>query len=152
MARGLSNGYLEHVGRKIFPSSFIGVYPADVFPKTKRKNFSFIFNTGSSDTIGEHFVSVFVSPKKIIYFDSFGKKPRKKYIRTYLLSLNLPISYYTKVIQHDESNFCGFYCLAFLLHKYKKISKKSFNALFSKTDLKKNDTIVINFLLENMLV
>lgn len=147
-SRGISNRYLEKMGKKLFPPSFLGVYPADVYPRTKRKTYSFIFNTGLSSSKGEHFVAVYVSPKKVFYFDSFGMKPNKKPIKLFLAHLSRLLFYNKQPIQHDASNFCGFYCLAFLLHKYKGIPRKQFYNLFTRTDLQENDQKVVNFILE----
>lgn len=146
--KGLSNSYLEKLGKKLLPKTFLGVYPSDIHPKSSKKDYSFIFNTGSSNTSGEHFVAVFKTYKKVFYFDSFGVKPNKKLIQRFLHRLKLPIISFKTPLQAEDSNFCGFYCLAFLLMKYNKIQTSAFVRLFSNTNLKQNDTVVIEFILD----
>ena len=148
MAKGLTNDYLENICRKIIGSSFIGVYPCDVHPKARKKNFSIIFNTGDQHSKGEHFVALSVSNKKIFYFDPFGEKPTNHDILSFIFKLNLPLTWNTKKIQHETSSFCGFYCLAYLYSEKKKIPFSRFTNLFSTNDLKKNDKTVIEFLMK----
>jgi len=79
--KGLSNSYLEKLGRQVLPKSFLGVYPSDIEPNVKRlRVFSIIFNTGRSFSKGEHFVAVFIRNKNIIYFDSFGEPLKNTHI------------------------------------------------------------------------
>ena len=52
---------------------FIGCYPFDkLHTIRKRRSFSLVINTGSSDTMGEHWLAVKVIKQKCFYFDSFG--------------------------------------------------------------------------------
>ena len=51
----------------------------------KNKNiFSLIFNTGTSDTSGLHFVALYVNARSIYYFDLFGDRPANKYIKDFI--------------------------------------------------------------------
>jgi len=81
--KGLSNKYVEQLGYKLFGKKFKGVYPADIIPDMKNCT-SIIFNTGTSNTSGEHFVSFFINKNKLYYFDSFGQKLTNPHIKNLL--------------------------------------------------------------------
>jgi hypothetical protein len=144
---GLTNVYVEKLGKKLFRNKFLGVYPADILPKNSNKNkcCSIIFNTGNSNTVGEHFVAFYWTKSEIHYFDSFGEKLKNKNIKKFLKHFpNHSKIYNCKKIQADNSTFCGFFCLAYLMSKFNKIPSHVFYQQFSKIKLKKNDQKVVN--------
>lgn len=151
-AKGLTNQYLEKLSRKILPKSFLGVFPCDVFPNTRRrKSFSIIFNTGSSLSEGEHFIAIFVSDKNILFFDSFGEPISNDFIKNFLLNFNNFYYMYDSKIQDDQSNFCGFYCLAFLMNLYKNGDTHKFISKFQQgTNLMMNDKKIVKFIINEM--
>lgn len=72
---GLTNYQLEKLSKQKLGQKFIGVYPCDAEPK-QRKNktkFSLIFNLAKHNEKGTHYVAVYIKPKEILYFDSYGK-------------------------------------------------------------------------------
>jgi len=151
---GLSNAYLEKIGKRILKNrSFKGVYPCDLTPNIDySKKFSIIINTGTSDTNGEHFIAIYADSKKLIYFDSFGMKPDNKYLVNFIKSSKKKRKLFFNLtqIQDHSSNFCGFYCLAFLMSAYKN-NYLNFINCFSKRKLKANDQIVVKFILKNII-
>lgn len=151
--KGLTNEYLHALSKKLIGKEFLGVYPCDVIPKMKNNSTSFIiFNTGRSNTEGEHFVAIKVTKKNVFYFDSFGEPPSNKDISNFLLAIigRKKFEYNISPIQDDSSNFCGFYCLAYLMSAKKKWSFKRFKNLFSIQNKKKNDSKVIKFIVRNI--
>jgi len=146
---GLSNDYVENVCKKLFGKSFLGVYPCDIHPKTRRKTFSVVFNTGDSSTSGEHFVCLYVTPTIIHYFDSFGKTPTDVNIKSFIKKQKQRrrLKHWKTSIQHETSDFCGFYVIGFLIHKYR--NKKMFNKMFT-SNLKENDSIIVNFIIKSI--
>ena len=150
MVEGLSNAYVENIFKKIIGSSFIGVYPCDIHPIIKLKHFSIIFNTGDSSTKGEHFIAIFTNRNSFFYFDSFGKKNTDKNVQVFIEKHAKKKKMYIskQKIQHDNSSFCGFYCIAFLISKYRKL--KNFRESFSKYGLMKNDENVVQFICKNL--
>ena len=149
MTRGLSNDYLYKTCRKLFGKSFLGVFPCDVHPSVKIKDFSLIFNTGDSSTSGEHFVAIYCEKKVIYYFDSFGEKPNDKNIEIFLAKhrRGKRLTLWKKRIQHSSSSHCGFFCLGYLLSKYKKI--RSFPNIFDLNNLQRNDKLIVKFILKH---
>lgn len=152
--RGLSNIYLHNLSKKLIGPEFIGVYPCDVFPKIRHSVATnmIIFNTGRANTEGEHFVAVTVTRRKVYYFDSFGEQPNNIFIKDFLTKVcqDKFFDYNRVSLQHDLSNFCGFYCLAYLLSVKKKMSVKRFRNLFSTQNKKSNDPKVIQFIVRNI--
>ena len=152
MSRGLSNSFLSKISRKILGPKFLGVYPCDVRPKTKNRSCFIIFNTGKKNTEGEHFVAVKIVKKEIFYFDPFGEQPNNDYILSFLREekKNKKFFWNRVQIQDNSSNFCGFFCLAYLISAKNKMPMKRFKNLFSIQNRKLNDKIVIEFIISKI--
>jgi len=146
---GLTNSQLEQLAKKSLGKLFLGVYPCDAKPKINKDKFniSVIFNLSKHYEKGSHYVAVLFRKKDILYFDSYGKSLTNKYIKNYLKTFNKPVMYQTIKIQHKNSIFCGFYCLAYLkaVQKY-NLPVLKFLKMFEYPATTKNDTIVTNFL------
>lgn len=150
MSKGLTNSYLEKITRKLIGPSFLGVHPCDVYPKKTKSSFSLIFNTGRKYTSGEHFVAIRAQKNIVFYFDPFGEPPKNVFIKNFLSGLNRPVQSNKVQIQDDTSNFCGFYCLAYLMSSKKKMNLDRFINLFSTKKKKENDKKVIEFIVSNI--
>jgi len=136
--------------RKVCGRSFIGVFPCDIQPEVRRKTFSIVFNTGDSSTAGEHFVAIFSTRRTMFYFDSFGKKPTDNNIKKFIAKTKgrKRFIHWKKQIQHSMSNYCGFYCIGYLLHKHKNI--QSFRKYFNANNLMQNDGQIVKFIVKNV--
>lgn len=147
---GLTNFELEKFCKNIIGKNFLGVFPCDSFPKSLKykKYVSFIFNLSPHYSSGSHFVAILKIKNKFIYFDSFGKICKNKYILKFLKSHTDEILCSNKIIQSKSSAFCGLFCLAFL--KICQKEQKSFNFFLNqfKRTLKYNDTICLNLILD----
>lgn len=147
---GLTNRFVEKIGRKILGKKFKGVYPADSHPNMKSKHF-IIFNQSNHDEIGTHFVCFGIVKNKLIYFDSLGFKLdnnklikfRKNKFKKKLRFVDMRVK-----IQSNMSNFCGIFCLAFLLSL--KLRDRQFFNQFDFYNLKNNDEIALNYILQNI--
>jgi len=146
---GLTNNQLEKLAKKKLGKTFMGVYPCDAKPRLPKNNnnCSIIFNLSKHTEKGSHYVAVYIKRKEILFFDSYGKKLSNKYIINFLKKLKKPILYQTKKIQHTDSIFCGFYCLAYL-HAMQnlKLPIKTFYNFFQTPASLTNDKIVTHFL------
>lgn len=150
MANGLSNKFVSKICSKLFGNHFLGVFPCDIHPNTNhRKKYSIIFNTGDSGTSGEHFVALYMEKNKLFYFDSFGKKPTDKNVLSFINNQKKKLICWKKKIQHEDSYYCGFFCIAFLLHKHKKIPNFCKKILSKKLHL--NNDRVVKFISKNMM-
>lgn len=148
---GLTNKYLEDLCKLIFEKKkekFLGVFPSDVIPKTRKKEFAIIFNLSKHHEPGSHFVAIVKRFDKIIYFDSFGKKCSVKSIKAFIEKFKLPIKFNCKQIQDNFSNFCGYFCFHFLHHCfYLEKSLPSYLKLFPSKELKQNNNLLLSFIL-----
>lgn len=148
---GLTNYELEKYSKKIIGNTFLGVFPSDDFPKlfSTKKNTSVIFNLSKSNESGTHFIAIFKKGKKIYYFDSFGEICKNKNILKFLKLHTNTIYCNVKKIQSLTSNFCGLYCLSFLIVCQKNNKPFSYFLKQFKPIYKKNDKIALNIILSN---
>jgi len=146
---GLTNQYVEELGKKLIGKNFLGTFPCDIHPNVKKKNvFYLVFNLSKHDTKGSHFIAVFADNKNLMYFDPLGHKCKNKDILQFLaitkkkrkLKTNFP------KIQSCSSIFCGFFCIAFLLSRYHKDPLHTFFRQFKQKNLLLNDKTVIDFI------
>lgn len=149
---GITNGYLEKISKKILGNEFLGVYPCDAHPKINKKNFYIIFNLSKHYEEGSHFVCLAKKDNVLTYFDALGtsltNKDIKKFIKNLIKSPLIFLDLKTK-IQSDKSDFCGFFCLGFLIAQKKNIAPIKFFNMFEKRK-EKNDSIIKNFILSNI--
>ena len=146
---GLTNKYVEEIGKKVLGRIFLGTFPCDIHPEVKdKKIFCLVFNLSKHDTKGSHFVAIFASEKKIIYFDPYGNTLTNPFIKTFINNnkKNRKLVINNKCIQSCASIFCGFFCLGFLISQKYDVSLKSFISFFDKTKLNVNDDKIIEFI------
>jgi hypothetical protein len=108
-----------------------------------------IANSDPAHMNGEHWISFYIYKAKgeMEYFDSFAKPPEyynkqfsnflKKHCETYTKN--------TKVLQSNNTNLCGGYCIFYLYQKCHRMSMSLALNLFSR-DKRCNDRIVSRFL------
>jgi len=149
MPVGLTNSFVEKTCVKLLGKSFLGVYPCDIHPTTKKRTFSIIFNTGDSSTSGEHFVAIYANRGTLYYFDPFGNKPNDVNIKAFISRAigRRSLNCWNKQIQHDNSTYCGFFCIGYLLHKHKNIKKFKKYFKYNK-NLEENNQRIIQFIMQ----
>lgn len=150
---GLTNGYLNDIGKQILGDIFLGSFPCDITPNVKNKiNFCLIFNLSKHDEEGTHFIAIFADKERLLYFDPLGDRLKNKHIKLFLKNNqnNRKITTKFPKIQSDKSIFCGYYCLSFLLAMSKNISTKAFFDFFNPHNLIENDYNVIKFIQQNI--
>ena len=150
---GVTNGYLQDIGKEIIGKTFLGSFPCDIQPNPRRKKtFSVIFNISKHNEKGTHFVAIFADETRLLYFDPLGNACKNKYILSFLSKHNLNRKIRKKFpkIQSNESIFCGYYCIGFILAMTKKISIRKFFNMFDYDNLNNNDNIIIDFIHKNV--
>jgi len=145
---GLTNGYVENLGKK-HCKYFLGVFPCNVQPKINKntKNFSLIFNESKHDEDGTHFIAIYSRDNTIYYFDSLGLKCENEYILKFMNQFGRNIIQNDKQIQSYNSIFCGYFCLSFITFMTKHDNVKKFLNIFNDKNLKLNDKIVVELLI-----
>ena len=153
---GLSNQYVEDLMLQlsIQPEKFKGVKPCDIFLKEIQDNHHklekgncFIINMRTSEHQGSHFVSIFLSsPNNAEYFDSFGLPSFDSNINKAFQVAKLKVTKFNKSIQDLSSQFCGLYCVAYLIWRQLGLEKRRFAQLFNADFKILNDAIVLKLL------
>jgi len=150
---GLTNKYVEDLGKLICGDNFLGVFSSDIQPQFQKKicKFSIIFNKDKHNQPGSHFVAIYSNRSKLFYFDSFGKKCENKLIKKFIKkNLNGRKYIFNKTcIQDNQSLFCGLFCLEFIKSQNKKIPFEKFINGFSN-NLKRNDSIVTKMITQDI--
>ena len=134
---------------------FLGCFPLDglpPFPPTLPK--SMIINTQPSSHPGEHWVALVLTETKCYYFDSFALPRAPANIEMYVEPYYNTITYLEIPIQDITSNFCGAYCVSFVLHVKDDLTYEQFFPHYYSDNLLENDEILkqdfsnINFLVK----
>ena len=116
--------------------TLVGIYAKDKLPppnppvagmvRRKRKPLAYIINSATSDSLGEHWLGVFVSgDNKLIWFDPLGKSPAYygPVINRWLKSWGLgEIVQNSRAVQPPHSRLCGLYVLYVLYHLCRNFS------------------------------
>ena len=150
---GLTNQYVEELGKQILGKHFLGTFPCDIQPIVdKKKIFSLVFNLSKHDSKGSHFIAIFADENNLLYFDPLGHKCENADILQFMTKVRSKRKMRTKFrkIQDCDSIFCGFFCIAFLLSRHKNESLTNFFKHFSKQKLIKNDVFVIKYILNKI--
>ena len=96
-----------------------------------------IINLDEFESIGTHWIALYVNAKNETYFDSFGVEHVPKEIRKFIESKNIMTNIYR--IQAYDSIMCGYFCIGFIDFMLKGKSLLEYTNLFSHNEYKKND-------------
>ena len=123
---------------------FNGVYSRDNLPKIK--DGAYIINLDEYSDIGTHWVALHVNNNDVTYFDSFGVEHIPKEIKEFIdCSLSIAANIFR--IQAYDWIMCRYFCIAFI--DFVLAGKKTlteFTNLFSQSNCKKNDVIILTIL------
>ena len=126
---------------------FIGVYSRDNLPD-KIKNGAYVISLDEYSDIGTHWTSLYVNNKTVIYFDSFGIEHIPKEVKKFIGNRNIITNIYR--IQNYDSIMCGYFCIGFIDYMFKSKSLTNYTNLFSPSNFKKNDGIILNYFLNKI--
>ena len=123
---------------------FISVYSRDNVPD-KIKDETYVINLDEYSDIGTHWIALYVNNKTVTYFDSFGIKHIPKEVKNIIGNRNI-ISDICR-IQNYDSIMCDYFCIGFIDYMLMVKSLTDYTNLFSSSNFKKNDDIIINYFL-----
>ena len=125
---GISNLYIESI-LKPTCSDFLGVFSANTIPSVllQYNNFSVVCNLSGVGERGSHFISIISLDDRVLYIDSLGLTCTVLEIINFLTKLGKPVFYNSQQVQDFSSNFCGFYCILFILYVNHPCSPVSFH-------------------------
>ena len=127
-------------------SRFNNVYSRDNLPN-KIKNGADVINLDEYSGIGTHWVGLYVKNDDMTYFDSFAVEHIPKEIIKFMGYENVIANIFR--IQAYDSIMCGYFCNGFINFMFKFKSLTDYTNLFSPNDFKKNDDIILNYLMSN---
>ena len=126
---------------------FIGIYGRDNLPD-KIKNGVYVINLDEYSDIGTHWTALYGNNKAVTYFDSFGIEHIPKEVKKFIGNRNIITNIYG--IQNYDSVMCGYFCLGFINYMFKGKSLTNYTNLFSPSNFKKNDDIILNYFLNKL--
>ena len=121
---------------------FNGVYSRNNLPKIKDE--AYIINLDEFESIGIHWIALYVNGNNIIYFDRFGVEHISKEIRKFSGDKNIITNIYR--IQAYDSTLCRYFCIAFIDFMLKGKSLLDYANFFSPNNYDKNDKIILKYL------
>ena len=89
---------------------------------------------GASETIGTHWIALYLNNKTVTYFDSFGVEHIKKKIKTFIINRNIITNIFR--MQAYDSVMCGYFCIGFVDFMFKGNNLTDFTKLFSPDNFK----------------
>ena len=125
---------------------FNGVYSRNNSPKIK--NGANVKNRDEFNSIGTHWIDLYVNGNNIIYFDGFWvehipkKKKKKKKKKKIIGSKNVTNIYR---IQAYDLIMCGYFFNGFVDFMLRGKSLLNYTNLFSPNECEKNDKIIIKY-------
>lgn len=148
---GLSNIFIDEFLIK-YCDTYCGIYASDNIPSQllKKARFSIIVNLSKRREKGSHYIAIICFPTYVLYIDSFGVPCYVNTISNFLKSLNRPIKFNLKQIQHNQSTFCGFFTILYVMYHEKPV----INIYFGAHNLRQNDQLCIEYikLLKNKFI
>ena len=116
-ANETNNQQLERLCRRLFGCDFLGVFPANKWPKLILNNQMFIINNKSDRSPGEHWIACVKYNNRMYAFDSFGRNVHK--LSPYWKNKVIINANHERLQSYKELN-CGARAIAFLV-TFKKI-------------------------------
>ena len=122
----------------------------------KIKKGEYVTNSDEYENTGTHWVALFVKPKYLVYFDSFGIEHIPKEINKFIRSKELGSAVNNDTrksssLEHIKSNIfriqaydsimCGYFCIELIHYMLKGKTLLDYTDLFSPNDFKKNDRV-----------
>ena len=126
---------------------FIGVYSRDNLPD-KIKDGAYVVNLDEYSDIGTHWIALYVNKKTVTYFDSFGIEHIPKEDKKFIGNRNIISNIYR--IQNYDSVMRGYFCIGFINYMFMGKSLTDYTNLFSPSNFKKNDDIILNYFLDKL--
>ena len=149
----VSNIYLNNLGKYL--KNYEGTFSSDNIKKynSRKKNCTFIINLSKTSEKGTHLIAVQIKKSrgvKVFYFDSFGLPCYNKDILNFIHNISNKYSYNNLQIQHPNSDYCGVYCLGFVMHQDDTNKNyKDFLKMFNSDNLFSNDKKIVSYITNN---
>ena len=123
---------------------FKKVIAIDQLPQSKNKikNSAFVINTDEHYKEGQHWIAIFYTKnRKCEFFDSFGMGPKFYGLDNFLRKTSYSCYTNKSAIQSIISEYCGIYCVLFILFRSRDISFEKFLNYFDVNSFKNDKNI-----------
>ena len=110
---------------------------------SKIKDEAYIINLGEYESIGTHWIALYIIDNNVTYFDSFGVEHIPKEIKKIIENKNIITNIYR--IQAYDSIICEYFCIGLIDFMLKGKSLFEYINLFSPNDYEKNDKIILKY-------
>ena len=129
---------------------FIGVFAVDELPMIpKSRTGLLIFNTDTSQNIGQHWIALCITKNNIYYFDSLSSGFQHSiHFEKYMKFAKKKLTWNTIQIQHDLSDKCGIHCLVFCYAMRKKRNRTNYESFlnnFLNLSIEKREQLSLEF-------
>ena len=122
---------------------FNGVYSRNNLPKTIKKGV-YVINLDEYENTGRHWIVLFVKPKYVVYFDSFGIEHIPKEIKQAIGNKEIKANIFR--IQAYDSIMCGYFCIEFINYMFDGKSLLILLAYFHHMILKRTMKLLKEYL------
>ena len=112
------------------------------------KDVTYVINLDEYSDIATHWVSLWVNNNNVTYFDSFGDEHVPKEIKAFIKNKNIKRNTFRR--QAYDSIMCGYFCIGFICFMLKGKTLTEYTNLFSPSNFKKNDDIILNYFISNI--
>ena len=101
-----------------------------VYSRNKIKEEAYIINLDEYESIGTHWIALYVNDNNVTYYDSFGVEHTPKEIKKFIGNKSIITNIYR--IQVYDSIMCGYFCIVFIDFMLKgKSLYRSYKFIFS---------------------
>ena len=121
---------------------FNGVYSRNILPK-KIKDRAYVINLDEYKDTGTHWITLFWSRNKIVYFDRFGVEYIPKEIKKFIGNRKIKANIYRG--QANDSIMCGYFRIGFTDFMLAGKTLTDYTNLFPPYDFDENDQIILSY-------
>ena len=107
-----------------------------------------VINLDEYSDIGTHWVAWYKQNNNVTYFNSFGIEHIPKEIKAFINNKNITTNILR--IQAYDLIICGYFCIGFIDFMLAGKTLIEYTNPFSPNNSKKNDDIILNYLMSNI--
>ena len=117
---------------------------------TKIKDGEYVINLDQYSDSGTHWIALQVNNNDVTYFDSFGVEHIPKEIKAFIGNKNIKTNIFR--LQAYDSVMRGYFCIRFIDFMLAGKTLTEYINLFSSNNFKKNDDLILKYLMNNAYV
>ena len=118
---------------------FNGAYSRDNLPQIK--DGAYVINLDEYFNIGTNCIALYILNNNVTYFDSFGAEHIPKDILKFIGNKNTKTNIFRR---------CGYFCIEFIDFMFAGKKLTDFTNLFSPSNFKKNNDMILNYFMTNV--